>query len=260
MTELSARPIDTTDRLQITVSDAYHGTVDQATIDQWELRQARLALSVLKEGLRGEAMIRLLAPYIEAADQQGREVAAASNGEWGPPVESTFEVKGLGMEEFFAWFQDHLSDELAMLAGNPDHYEIRMPEGIITETIGGIPTRFMFHFDPVDPPASFRLDPEFPVRPMGGGGAALATLLDGVTPQALPRAVPDRRGCARLLRGSRPRSGRRGPGGPGLGSVVLPADPNGKAVSGGRRSSPAKRPRRRPGLGRSVLPGPSVAI
>jgi hypothetical protein len=154
----------TADRLQITVSDDYHGTVNQATIDQWELRQARLALSILKEGLRGEAMIRLLAPYIEAADQRGREVAAASNGEWGPPVESTFEVKGLGIEEFFAWFRDHLSDQPAMLAGNPDHYEIRMPEGIITETIGGIPTRFMFHFDPIDPPASFKLDPQ-PARP-----------------------------------------------------------------------------------------------
>jgi hypothetical protein len=189
MTELSAHPTDTADELHITVSDAYHGTVDQATVDQWELRQARLALSILKDGLRGEAMIRLLAPYIEAADQRGRAVAAASNGEWGPPVESTFEVRGLPMEEFFAWFQDHLSDEPAMLAGNPDHYEIRMPEGIITETIGGIPTRFMFHFDPIDPPASFTLDPEFPVRPMGGGGATMATLLDGVTPQALPAGM-----------------------------------------------------------------------
>jgi hypothetical protein len=192
MTELSDHPSETdtaAGRLQITVSDAYHGTVDQRTLDQWELQQARLALSVLKEALRGEAMIRLLDPYIQAADERGQRIAAASNGEWGPPVESLFEVQGLRMEEFFQWFQAHLSDEPAMLAGNPDHYEIRMPEGTITETIGGIPTRFMFHFEPTDPPESFRLDPDFPIRPMGSGGGAMATLLDGVTPVALPAGM-----------------------------------------------------------------------
>ena len=169
---------------QINVTDDYHGTVDQRTIDQWELHQARLALSTLKEGLRGEAMVRLLASHIEAADQRGREVAAASKGEWGPPVESVFEVRGLRMDEFFAWFNEHLSDEPAMLAGNPDHYEIRMPQGIITETLGGIPTRFKFQPEPVERPTTFKADPEFPLNP-GGNHGALATLLDDVTPQAL---------------------------------------------------------------------------
>jgi hypothetical protein len=187
MTELSTRQDDragATTGVQITVSDAYHGTVDQRTVDQWELHQARLALSILKEALSGEAMVRLLTPYIEAADLRGREVAAASHGEWGPPVESVFEVKGLRMEDFFSWFQAHLSDEPAMLAGNPDHYEIRMPEAIITETIGGIPTRFKFQPEPVERPETFKPDPAFPLNP-GGNHAALATLLDDVTPQAL---------------------------------------------------------------------------
>jgi hypothetical protein len=187
MTELSTRTVGgegAANGLQIKVTDAYHGTVDQRTVDQWELRQARLALSVLKEALRGEAMVRLLTPYIEAADQRGRDVAAASHGEWGPPVESIFEVEGLRMEDFFSWFQAHLSDEPAMLAGNPDHYEIRMPEGIITETIGGMPTRFKFQPEPVERPETFRADPAFPLNP-GGNQAALATLLDDVTPQAL---------------------------------------------------------------------------
>jgi hypothetical protein len=49
-----------------------------------------------------------------------------------------------------------------------------------------VSTRFTFHIDPIDPPASFTLDPEFPIRRMGGGGATMATWLDGVTPQALP--------------------------------------------------------------------------
>lgn len=182
MTDLSSRTTDPeeTRTLRITVTDAYHGTVDQNTIDQWELRQARIALSVLKEALRGEAMAGLLAPYIEAADQRAREIAAASRGEWGTPVESTFEVHGLQADEFFAWFDKHLADEPAMLAGNPDHYEIRMPEGVITETLGGVPTRFRFQFEPVDVPDSFQPDPAFPIR--NGEGGVVATLMDGSTP------------------------------------------------------------------------------
>lgn len=187
---------DAAGTLQITVTDDYHGTVDQRTIDEWELCQARIALALLKEALGGEALVKLLAPYVEAADERGRRIAAESNGEW-LPVESVVEVRGLPMEQFFAWLKTHFTDEPAMLAGNPDHFEIRLPEGVITETLGGIPTRFKIHLqsdEPIEPPASFKLDPAFPVRPAetGGikvGGAVLSTLLDGRTPVMLQPAV-----------------------------------------------------------------------
>jgi hypothetical protein len=75
-----------------------------------------------------------------------------------------------------------MTDEGAMVAGNPDHYEIRVPEAI-TETLGGIPTRFMFHLEPRERPVHFRRDPAFPKD--FAEGATLATLLDGTTPVAL---------------------------------------------------------------------------
>jgi hypothetical protein len=180
--------------LQITVTDEYHGTVDQATIDQWELRQARIALSLLKDALRGEQMLELLAPYIQAADERTRQIAAASNGEWGPPVESVIEVRGLRFDEFFTWFETHLADEPAMETANPDHYEIRVPDNFVTETMGGIPTRFRFDPEPVDPPKTFRPDPAFPIQPRGDV-AVVTRLVDGsaaggLGPRPHRRATP----------------------------------------------------------------------
>jgi hypothetical protein len=193
MTELSTRAVDGdgAGTLEITVTDGYHGTVDQPTIDEWELRQARIALSLLKDALRGDAMVELLAPYVAASDERGRWLAAESNGEWAP-VESVVEVRGLRMEQFFAWFHPHFADEPTMLAANPDHYEVRFPEGIITEVLGGIPTRFQVQLQagPIARPASFEPDPDFPIHPKIAGvdmgdGAMLSTLLDGSTPAVL---------------------------------------------------------------------------
>jgi hypothetical protein len=182
---------DAAGALQITVTDGYHGTVDQRTIDQWELHQARSVLAMLKEALQGDAMVELLAPQIEAGDERARRVAAESNGEW-VPVESVFEVRGVSVGQFFDWLKAHFSDEPAMLAGNPEHFEIRMPEGVITETLGGIPTRFQIQLqgEPLAPPESFKVDPAFPIRPTETGGikvesAILSTLLDGETPVML---------------------------------------------------------------------------
>jgi hypothetical protein len=175
---------DAASSLEIKVTDRWNGSNDQATIDAWELRQARIALALLKEKLRGEAMTRLLAPEIAAADERARQIAAASNGEWGPPVESVLEVRGLTSDEFLAWLHPHLTDEAAMEAGNPDHYEVR-PEVAVTETFAGIPTRFKFNMEPRERPSHYQRDPAFPKDATEGAGAFLATLLDGTTPVAL---------------------------------------------------------------------------
>jgi hypothetical protein len=95
---------DAAPSLEISVTDEWNGTVDQATIDAWELHQARIALALLKERLRGDAMAQLLAPEIAEADARAREIAVASAGEWGPPVESALDVRGLTSDEFLAWF------------------------------------------------------------------------------------------------------------------------------------------------------------
>lgn len=177
--------------LEITVTDAVHGTADQSTLDAWELRQARIALALLKEKLGHEAIVELLAPEIAASDERFREYAAASNGEWGPLVESTFRVRGLTPAQFMTWFAEHLVDEPAMIAANPDHYEIRNDVGVITETMGGLPVRFQMHVgqtkefmkDSAAALANLRSDAKS--RPTDNPGHS--TLMDGVTPVA--RAV-----------------------------------------------------------------------
>jgi hypothetical protein len=186
MTDVSTRSVatDAASPLEIKVTDRWNGSVGQATIDAWELHQARIALALLKERLRGEAMTQLLAPEIAAADERAREIAAASNGEWGDPVESVLDVRGLTSDLFLEWLNSHLMDEAAMEAGNPDHYEVR-PEVAVTETFAGIPTRFKFNMEPCERPAHFRRNPDFPRDVTAGAGAFLATLLDGTTPVAL---------------------------------------------------------------------------
>jgi hypothetical protein len=188
MTELSANAA--TPAFQITATDRHHGTVDQRTLDEWELHQARMALALLKEALGREAIVKLLEPEIAAADERARQIAAESNGKW-LPVESVLDVRGLTIEQFFDWFNTHFSETPVMLAANPDHYEISLADGIVTETLGGIPTRFQIQPGHVALPENFTPDPTFPVHPTEivgvqvGQGAVLSTLLDGTTPVIL---------------------------------------------------------------------------
>src|SRR5262245_2477320 len=102
MTELATESTtaDPAGGFSITVTDKYHGTVDQQGLDAGERRQAGSALALLTEALRGDAMVELLTPWIEESNRRARKIFEESNGEWGPPVESVFDVRGLTFDEF----------------------------------------------------------------------------------------------------------------------------------------------------------------
>jgi hypothetical protein len=170
-------------KFKITVTDDYHGTFDQSRIDAWELEHARTALKLLKTALGKDEIVRLLQPQIKMADERGRRIAEASDGTW-KAVQSVFEVHGLTHQEWLDWFQVNLFNEEAMTDGHPEHYEIRYPDAIVTETLGGIPTRFKILRAAAEMPKEFKRDPTYPIFWGDEARASMTTLLDG-TPRGL---------------------------------------------------------------------------
>lgn len=161
------------------------GEFDDGTIDAWELKASRRALANLRELLLGQAMLDLLAPQLDEADDLHRQYLAESNGEF-TPCNVVLRIKGLhlgelidpgGMTAAVAGAGGTPEQKKAFQIGklfpqHPEHYAV--PEGYtgVVETMGGIPTRSQVKpADPEQVPDFVKnlVDDSYPVRVFGYG-------------------------------------------------------------------------------------------
>lgn len=117
------------------------GTVDEATVDEWELVAARRALMNLKTLLHGQPVLDLLNEQIEAADRRYAALVAASDAEYREcRVDVTAE--GLTATQFLEWFAETMTmtPDVAAIEriypAHPEHY-FNPPRPGIVEVIGG---------------------------------------------------------------------------------------------------------------------------
>ncbi|MFD5249938.1 hypothetical protein ACFWIW_35700 [Amycolatopsis sp. NPDC058340] len=156
-------------------------TVDESTVDQWELEAARRALKNLKTVAGGQVMMDLLAGQIEDGDRFHKRIVAESGGTY-RESRVEFTVRGLGGTELVSWFRAQTStgrfkDKALLLNAHPEHY-VEPPQypGGMVETIGGHLTRFRVSVARELPaPVAAYLEPSYPETLMN----ALLTLDDG---------------------------------------------------------------------------------
>ncbi|TDD95841.1 hypothetical protein [Actinomadura rubrisoli] len=158
-------------------------TLDDATVDRWELKAARRALMNLKTLAGGQRMMELLAEQIDAGDRFHRELVAASGGTY-RESRADLTVRGLSGTDLAAWFRSQLTangfEDRVFFAAHPEHY-VQPPNytGLV-ETIGGHTTRFKVALGrELPPPVRAYADPSYPLTL----GTASFTLDDG-TPVA----------------------------------------------------------------------------
>jgi hypothetical protein len=150
------------------------GVVDEITVDAWELKAARRALTNLKTLLHGEPMLALLQEQIDEADRYYTSLIAASDGQF-RECRVDITAAGLTATDFLQWFMQSVAmDPRAsaiefMYPAHPEHY-VLLPDPAIVEVIGGHPVRLRMDpiFDAAQLPAAVsRLaDESFPLKLM----------------------------------------------------------------------------------------------
>jgi hypothetical protein len=151
MTNKGLEAIASNEHVQVgaTTDDA---KVDDAGIDQWELKASRRALSNLRTLLYGQPMLDLLQDQIDEADRQLGRYLAESDGKYIgtrvvlairglktndfiPVIRRAFEALGGSPEE-----TKRLSVDFVFPV-HPEHYGLPIGRLGIVETMGGLPTR-----------------------------------------------------------------------------------------------------------------------
>ncbi|KUL63576.1 hypothetical protein [Streptomyces sp. NRRL S-1521] len=156
-------------------------TVNESTVDQWELKAARRALTNLKSVVGGHVMMDLLAGQIEAGDRYYKELVAASGGAC-RESRTEFTIRGLSGTALANWFAaqagtGRFQDKSLLVNAHPEHYvEPPTYTGGMVETIDGRLCRFQVSVARELPAtvAAF-LDDSYPVTLMN----ALLSLDDG---------------------------------------------------------------------------------
>ncbi|HTU07558.1 MAG TPA: hypothetical protein VMG13_18545 [Trebonia sp.] len=144
------------ERLEISAS--HDGlAIDDQTIDGWELDAARRALTVIKDALGNEGMLKLLEQRRRASDEYFTRMIQQSGGELRGAM-NDFRVTGLTLQEFLDWFRNYGADRALIVASHPEHYVLggdlgtdgKLATHYVMEQIGGhIPLIHLEYLDPV---------------------------------------------------------------------------------------------------------------
>lgn len=149
-------------------------TVDEQTVDQWELKAATRALNNLRTLGAGKPLTELLRDQIDVGDNFHRSLIASSDGTF-RESRTELRVRGLTGTEFAGWFASFMSKQLAtgnpadkakLLFTHPEHYvqPPEFPNGGNVEPIGGHLARFTATIAPELPDEVARhIDPDYPI-------------------------------------------------------------------------------------------------
>ncbi|MBU9765106.1 hypothetical protein FR943_14795 [Mycobacterium sp. TNTM28] len=165
--------------------------VDDAGIDQWELKASRRALANLRTLLYGQPMIDLLQAQIDEADSKLTQYLAESDGKYtGTRVVLT--VEGLKIEQFIPVLRSILGAAAAdddegrrkasidfLFPTHPEHYSLPIKGVGVIETMGGIPTRSFPAFAPPEEVPDFvsaLIDKSYDISMTGKAGLEDGTI------------------------------------------------------------------------------------